>query len=366
MRIAFFISSMGLGGSERTVAALANEFIKHNDQVFVITIDSKPSFYFLNSQVEFKNLNTLKESEGVFDAIINNSMTIHSMHKLLKNKHIDVVITFNITTLTTAILARALLKTKVIGTEMSNPFLSETNKAWKFAKRNISVFADGFIFQTKDSSGFYRDVLIKKSIVIPNAIFTQDIPTEIIKMSERDKNICTVGRLEKVKGFDILIKAFNEFSRSHEGYTLSIYGEGSERDNLQTIINDLQLTDKVFLHGKVSEVPQKIYKSCMFVLSSRYEGMPNALMEALACGLPCISTDCDFGPRELINHGENGLLIPVDDSEALTAAMKTLAENSILSEKLSENARAINKTHALDLIAQKHYRYIRSIVKVRE
>ncbi len=365
MKIAFFISTMGTGGAERTVAALANEFIKYDDEVFVITVSGEPSFYYLDSKVKHIKMNMTKNSRHFYDAIINNSKIIIEIRKILKNHKIDAMVTFNIATLTIGILAASFLKTKVIGTEMSNPFLSKTNKVWKFAKRNISVFAHGFVFQTKESSAYYREALIKKSIVIPNAIFVQYIPDENIKLSERKKEICAVGRLEKVKGFDLLIKAFSEFVKVQQEYILSIYGEGKERNSLQSIINDLHLTGKVFLHGKVSDIPQRIYKSYMFVLSSRYEGMPNALMEALACGIPCISTDCDFGPRELINHGENGLLVPVDDVEAIKIAMFKLVDDSNLAEKLSRNARNINNTHSFKNIAQKHYSYIQSIVRIK-
>jgi len=264
MNIAFFISSMILGGSERTVAALANEFIMYNENIFVITIDNQASFYFLDPKIKYINLNTLKESKNIFDAIVNNSKTIRALRRVLKREKIDVLISFNITTLTAGILSSLFLKTKIIGTEMSNPFLCETKKLWRFMKKNISVLADGFVFQTKDVSGYYRKALVKKSTVIPNAVFCRDVPVENIKMSERNRDICAVGRLEKVKGFDVLIKAFSKFSEICEGYTLSIYGEGSERENLQLLIDSLKLNNKAFLHGKVSDVPQRIYPICLY------------------------------------------------------------------------------------------------------
>lgn len=365
MKIAFFISSMVLGGAERTVAALANEFIKYGDKINIITLDNQTSFYYLDPQVKYINLNTLKDSKNLFDALINNSRTIRALRKIIKKEKIDALISFNTTTMTAAIISSLFLRTRVIGTEMSNPYLIETNKLWQFMKRNISVLADGFIFQTKESTSYFRKAVLKKSTVIPNAVFCQEIPTENISISDRKRDICAVGRLETVKGFDVLIKAFAEFCKVRDGYSLSIYGEGSERENLQLVIDNLKLNDKVFLYGKVSDIPKRIYKSYMFVLSSRFEGMPNALMEAMACGLPCISTDCDFGPRDLIRNGGNGLLVPVDDINALAAAMDTVAQNSDLAEKLSENAKEINNTHSLDIIAKAHHQYIKSIVSGR-
>ena len=200
--------------------------------------------------------------------------------------------------------------------------------------------ASGFIFQTEDAKKFFSKKIQDRSVVIPNPI-NEDF---IVKPFDgrRVKEIVTVGRLVEQKNHKLLIDSFSEVSRKHSDYILKIYGEGILREKLEKQIKDLNLSNKVLLMGESSNIKECIYKSSLFVLSSDYEGMPNALMEAMALGLPCISTDCPIGgPRYLIKNKENGVLVKVSNKEELTKAMNNLIENEDLSCKLGNKANKI-------------------------
>lgn len=168
-----------------------------------------------------------------------------------------------------------------------------------------------------------------------NPVDATRIPEPYI--GKRKKIFAAVGRLEPQKNFPMLIRAFSEFHKEEKDYQLIIYGEGKERTNLEKFIKQLNLEDAVFLPGRNKDVLNAINDSAAFILSSDYEGMPNALIEAICMGMPVISTDCPSGgPRELIHNGENGLLIDVNSVEDMKKAMKKIVGGS--GETLGKNA----------------------------
>jgi glycosyltransferase involved in cell wall biosynthesis len=160
-----------------------------------------------------------------------------------------------------------------------------------------------------------------------------------------------------------MFSAFAVFSEQHPEYILNVYGDGQNRSKLEQLIKELDLESRIVLHGNRPDAVEQIKDAGMFVMTSRYEGMPNALIEAMACGLPCVCTDCDFGPAELIDNGESGLLVPVDDVQAIAAAMAQIADNQALAEKLSNGALEIRRTHSRDAICKQYRDYIESIVR---
>ena len=166
-----------------------------------------------------------------------------------------------------------------------------------------------------------------------------------------------MGRLTEQKGFDTLIKAFGDVSNKHSDYQLKIYGEGEKKEELNSLIKELKLKEKVVLCGSSSEAIKEVANSEIFVLSSRYEGMPNALIEAMATGTACISTDCNFGPSDLIIDGVNGILVPVDDIELLSNKINYLIENENIRKTLEENAISIREKLDKDNIYNRYYKY---------
>ena len=202
---------------------------------------------------------------------------------------------------------------------------------FKSAKRSYAR-ADHVVFQSEHVKQLFSGKIQAKSTIIRNPVsvpcFADEIP---------EHRIVTVGRYTKQKNHGLLIRAFHRFRLSHPDYTLHLYGDGELRESLQTLIDELQLQDAVFLEGFRDDVHERIKNAKMFVLSSDYEGMSNALMEAMMMGLPCISTSCT-GSDELIEDGKTGLLVPCGDADALAAAMGRVADDEELCKRLRDHA----------------------------
>lgn len=363
MKIMFYYASMHLGGAERMIATLANNFAARGDEVAVMVNDSLPTGYPLDGRVRFINQNAESDSHGVVDALRYNLRRVSLTRKYFREIRPDVVLCFAINNLTFTVLARPGLGIKAIGSDRNNPTYSEYG-FWEKLRNHIAPQAEGFIFQTQAARSYYPHRVQERSVVIPNGIAPEELCAQVAPLDQRIKgSISAVGRLEEQKGFDTLIRAFALFRRNNPGYTLTIFGEGSERPKLEGMIAALGLTGQVILAGRISNVFEELSRREIFVLSSRFEGMPNALMEGLACGCACISTDCDYGPNELIQDGLNGLLIPVDDEAALAAAMERLARDPDFAQTLAKNALQIRETHSMENIAQRFYDYITATVR---
>ena len=367
MKLAFVFGGMSRGGAERVIASLANTFCAKGDEVSIITLDNDPSGYALDERVHHVRLNLAGNSQNKIQALVRNFRILCGLRREIKRADYDAVISFE---LRFAVLLQYVFpfgrRFKLITSERANPNTRKLGKTEKKQYDKMLPRVDGFIFQTKRVSLCYCERLREIGTVIHNGVFPEILPAEITAFSERrHKDICAVGRLNEQKGYDVLLRAFHLFRETHPEHRLHIYGEGALRKALEEQIETMGLGDCVTLHGSVSGVMFEVADMGMFVMASRYEGMPNALMEAMACGLPCVSTDCDFGPGELIADHENGILVAVDDEKALAAAMAEIADDPALAKRLSEKAVGIRETHSGDKIAAQYHAYISAIVDKR-
>lgn len=364
MRIVLFVGHLGHGGAERDAVSLSGKFAELGHSVTVITFDNpEHDFYSLDHKVNRESLNGLKNSGNFFSAIRNNIRNIELLRKMLRRLNPDIILCLSITTLFVALTASAFLGIIVIGSEKSNPYINDKNGTiWKRLKKIISRYADGFVFQTERSMKFYPKTVQEKGVVIPNAVYVGK-EKELQPWNSGSKMICAVGRLSREKGFDNLLKAFTIVTRKAPEYRLVIYGEGPERESLEKLICNFGLQMSVVMPGQIQDIIHKISCAYLFVLSSRYEGMPNSLLEAMAAGLPCISTDCPMGPRELIQNGINGLLVPVDDEKALADAILKLISNPGLAYGLGQKAQSVRQTNSADHIALRYLEYFNRCLK---
>jgi len=359
LHIMFYYSSMQRGGAERVISSLANDFVRRGAEVSILVLDDKPSRYPLDARVHFINLCANKSSSNVLTAVRNNLRRMMLTRKTFQNKRPDVVVCFGINNLAFALAAKSGLSIKTIGSERSNPFRTDVGRFWTKMKQLLSPYADGYIFSTEGARTYYPEKTREKSVVIPNGVFADTMPDIVPKLSERwQKTVCSTGRLQPVKGFDVLIDAFWRFRQRFPDYTLHIYGEGKQRAVLEKLVREKGLENHAFLEGYVDDIPAALCRHTMFAFTSRHEGMPNGLIEALACGLPCVAANCDFGPSDLIQHEENGLLVPVGDAEATANAMARIAANSGFADKLARNALKIRETHSMGEIAKRFHDYI--------
>lgn len=322
--------AMTSGGAERVIAQLANYFVTQQIQCRIITTDDNEVMYPLNEKVKVVPIGK-KSDNKIIDRVVRYS----ALRKVVLSDRPDVVLTMPEDTGIYVILALLGTKIPVYVSERNNPWVMPDVKITRFLRKIAYPFATGVIFQTEMAKSFFSKRIQKKGIVLPNPVDASRIPAPY--EGEREKRFVAVGRLEPQKNFPLLIRAFAEFNKEIQGYKLTIYGEGREREKLENLIKDLGMQNNIELPGRDKDVLNKINNAAAFILPSDYEGMPNALIEAMCMGMSVISTDCPSGgPRELIQSGINGLLVAVDSDSQLLEAMLEVV-NPKTCERFREN-----------------------------
>ena len=359
MHILFFHYSMQSGGAERTIALLSNYASCHGDVVSIVTMDDQPSFYLLNPSINHMRLNICRNSINLFKAIEGNLRSIRKIKDAYLVFQPDVVVCFGPNSILLSFLARGGMKYKIIGSERANPFDSRSN-FWSKNKRIISTLCDGFLFQTEGARAYYPLSIQNKSIVLPNSIAAADFEVLDSPWEER-KNICAVGRMDEDKCFDDLITSFAKVHEKHPDLSLDLYGDGPLRHELKAMSANLGLEHFISFHGGCNRILEEYSKHKIFVMASRREGMPNVLMEALASGCACVSTDCDFGPSELIRDGDNGFLVPVHDTDAMAKKICLLLDDDTICQRFSKRAQLIRKTNDIEIIGGLFRNYLEKL-----
>lgn len=315
MRIAIVISSAEMGGAQRVSFNLA-EWINNNSSHHVSIVglkDSKRNEYDKRSS-DYTSLH--------------GERIINSLHRYILNNRIDILLTMGVPLCLYTVPACFNTSVKHIISERNDPAHFAGKKIVKIISRLLMKFADGYVFQTKQARDYYGKKISEKSTIIINPLLNLSKMQNGPFSGERKKTIITVGRLNAQKNQLLLIDAFSEIKKEYPEYHLEIWGDGPLRKDLERRILELKLEDSVLLPGSSNEILHEIYDEGIFVLSSDFEGMPNALMEAMALGLPCISTDCPCGgPKELIDNGINGLLVPPNNLTELINAIRFCIEN---------------------------------------
>lgn len=334
-KLVFVIPSLTHGGAERVMSNLANKFYGHGYEVTFILQKRAEDEYPIFSEIKKVYL-PIKDIKSHYLKTIELML---KTRKAIRKESPDIALSFLETCNEIFLLSTVGLKGfKKYSSVRNIPELECSTFKKKTAVKFLFPKADGIILQTSDAEKWFRDKGIKiNAKIIPNQVAEQFFDRDF--QGER-KNIVSVGRLDYQKNQKLLIRAFAKIADKTDE-NLIIYGEGALRQELETLISELGLTDRVFLPGLITDVPEAIIGSKLFVLSSDFEGSPNALLEAIALGIPSISTDCPCGgPKEVIVDGENGFLVPVGDVEAL--ASKMLYVLSLPDDKItniSENAK---------------------------
>lgn len=329
MKIGFYINVIGGGGAERVVANLANQFSEDNDEVIVITSIRHEHEYYLNESIMRYNL----EEEEIQGRLKKNLSRIKKLRKIVKDERMDILISFMAEPNYRAIIATIGLKTKCLISVRNDPNREYAGRIGKFLGQHLLPLADACVFQTSEAQAWFPARLQKKSTIIPNAVKEEFFN---IKRKRIPGLIVTCGRLTSQKNHKLLISAFCQVASEYPGATLQIYGEGELREQLQTLIDYTQFSNRIKLMGVTNNVPEVLSKADIFVLSSDYEGMPNALMEAMAAGVACISTDCPCGgSRMLLTSDEYRMLVPMKDVHLLAETMKLYLNDSKLNKNIS-------------------------------
>lgn len=343
-RLLFFASSLGPGGAERVLSILANAWAGRGKRVTVVTLAMPDTdFYALDPRIERIGLAGMADSSGPLDAIRHNLRRLTGLRRAIAANRPDVVLSLGDQANVLALLAGAGLGGKIIVAEHNDPRRHSIGRAWHLLRRVTYPWAARVVMLTE---GTRRWALTQRprwrAVAIPNPV-ELPAPANPAKPPARfgPRTVVTLGRLAPQKGHDLLIQAFAALADRFPDWHLVIYGEGAERPALERRLAEAGLTGRVHLPGTVGDVAGVLAQADLFVLSSRYEGFPMALLEAMAMGLPVVSFDCQSGPADIITPGEDGVLVPAENVPALAEAMAGLMADEHERRRLGGNARAV-------------------------
>jgi len=338
------------------MSTIANYWAGKGWVVTLITLDSLASdFYNLHPRVNRIALDLMVESIYTLQAIKNNLIRIFRLRIAIKLSKPDVVISFVEITNILTLLATYGSAFKVVVSERIDPEYYEIGRLWRVLRRATYPCSSIIVVQSQQVKLWIaRYITNTKIAVIPNPINHEPIDknpvslAEYIGPNEIKNTIIAMGRLSFQKGFDMLIRAFAKIASCSPGWRLIIFGEGEDRDALESLVREFNLFGRVFLPGRVNNSRQILAQADLFVLSSRYEGFPNVLLEAMACGLPVVSFDCPSGPREIIRHGVDGMLVPPENVKTLSAVMKYLMSDGSARKRLADRGPEVLERFGLE------------------
>jgi len=347
-RILLSILSLQPGGAERVISEMANWWAARGLAVGVMTLGGgKNDHYELAPGVVRYRVDSWRHASSRLARWADLALLPFAVRKTVRSFAPEVVVSF--IDLVNNIMAFSLAGSGVplVVCERIDPRHHRISKARALARRVLYPLACALVVQTEAVAASWarRVVPAHKVAVIPN--FVRDLPPRSACPGPQGVSspyVLAVGRLDAQKGHDLLIRAFAKVSRDIPGWRLVILGEGPERHTLSRLASSLGMSDSVMMPGVVPEPAAWMYGASLFVHPSRYEGFPNALLEAMAAGCAVIAADCPSGPAEIVRHGVNGVLVPSDDLEALGTAMKTLMEDTKARERLGKEALKVAET----------------------
>lgn len=340
MHLTLVISSLNPGGAERVLSGLANHWVSQGHQVSLVTFAASTDipFYQLDPRINLIQLDQTKAESSFLKRSWNILRRILCLRRTLKKLKPDLVVSFIDVINMTTLLAATGLKVPVIVSERTNPLAHHLPILYQKFRNILYPKASKIVVQTESAARYFKGM--SNISVIPNAI------AEVVQGQEGTKRevrkLVSVGRLCPFKGFATLIQAFSHLLPKYPDLSLTIYGEGAERGNLERLIADLNLQEKVHLPGVTQNIQEALLAADMFVFPSLYEGFPNALCEAMAVGLPVIASNCS-GNIDVVQDGVDGRLFPVGDVNALVALMEELIKNPEECQRLSLNAQKISE-----------------------
>ena len=301
-RITFLIGCMRRGGAERVISILANNYVKRGWNVDIITLLEDSNDYKLDDRI-----NLIPMCKDGKSRLCQLPTWIYNIRKYVKKSNTDVIVSFIARINIITILSCIGLNKKIIISERNDPKSDGRGILVKILTYILYPLSKSIIFQTEWAKGCFPKYIQKKGIIIGNPVIVSEDKKEL-----GTKKIVAVGRLTEQKNHKMLINSFKKINEYNKEYRLYIYGEGGLREKLEMQVRDLELQDYVFLPGNFIDIHKKISDADIFVLSSRYEGLSNALLEAMMMGIPCISTNY-AGVNEIIVNGYNGILVPNED-----------------------------------------------------
>lgn len=349
-RIALFINSLQKGGSERVMLNLAEYFHGQGYDVIIITQYKREKEYDLLPEIR-RIYSEPDESQLQGGRIHNFCVRFTELREIWKAYKPDVVLSFLGKNNLMAIVTTAFLPAKVAVSVRRELPMEYAGRLLRLLAKFLFRFADRVILQTKQAQNFFPKAVQKKSRILPNPINPQFLNKRYLGV--REDVIVAAGRLDENKNHAMLIHAFAKIAAEYPTTELIIYGEGELRSKLENLVEEKGLSDRISLPGSITDVADRIRKARIFACTSNTEGMPNSVIEAMALGLPVISTDCPCGgAAELIEDGVNGILVPVGDAYALSDAFRRILADEEYAHKLAENASKITERLAPEKVCK--------------
>ncbi len=354
-KILLIMHDINYGGAAKMFAFLSNGLCEIGNDVYVYTYEGLEPNYPLKIDVNYIPAKIIPHN-----LLFKRLLPFVSVRKTVKMVKPDVVISFLPNANLYSILGTSFTKIPVIITERSDPF--NEKGALLEIKRYFFRFADGAVFQTEGARNYYCKRLIDRSVVIPNPVTTCYHP--LVSYNNRIDEVVFVARFYiKQKRQDIMVLAFKKVLEKYPNLKLVFCGEGEDIPKIVDMVAKEGITHNVIFEGKVINVRKRIEKAKVFVLTSDYEGIPNALIEAMVSGLPVVSTDCSpGGARLLIEHKKNGLIVPTGDVDSIADAIVFLLDNPEIAEQLGNEAQKIIEKYSPIRITKMWDEFIDSVV----
>lgn len=348
-RYLFVTNTLSSGGAERVVSILASGIAERGYEVHLILYERVQNEYPISDKV---NIHLLPKNRGE-SRITYFAKKFALMRRKISEISPDVIIPFLPDQVNHFFLASRFMNVPFVATVRNNPYLYPDSKKMRAVGKIVALLSSGILLQTNEQAGYFPKFAKRKAFVVPNPIHNELIEC---RYEDRDsiREIATFGRLSTQKNQQLLIQAFAEAYQANPSLRLSLYGAGEEEANLKDLAKALGLEAAVTFKGRVSNVADALKSTDLFVLSSNYEGMPNALMEAMAVGLPCISTDCPTGPKDLIEHMTDGILVQSNNVGELVSAINYCVKNPAFCNEAGRAAKKkIKEEYQVDIIIDK-------------
>lgn len=342
------------GGAARVAVYLTHAWAEMGRKVTILTSDDgkRPALYKIHPTVVHRPLALQGMSHNAFEAVAHNCRILARLRRAILESQPDLLVSFLDTSNVRCLLAtRGLRKIPTIVSERSDPHGWSIGFAWEKLRRLTYPWADCLVVQSQHALSYFPPSVQAKGIVIPNPVqFPTPETVHPPKPKGARSKVVTLGRLSQVKGHDMLVDAFAPIAEAFPNWDLVIYGDGPEREVLTARIVSCGLENRILLPGNTTEVEARLREADLFVLPSRVEGFPNALAEAMACGLPVISFDCASGPSELIRPGVDGVLVPPQNVTALSKEMARLMSDPSERNRLAACATEVLERFSLEKI----------------
>ncbi len=376
MKIILLTSSLNSGGAERVATTLCNAWAARGNEITLIPTFSGGGnpFYSVDARVNLKYLAAEVMTGGQNRTSGKNHFKrLWALRRMIVDSRPDVVIAFLPNVSVAAILATSFTGIPCIACERSDPLAQPIGSFWSTACKILYRFADAVTVQTESVAQRIETIYpnLQRIAVMPNPLPDELLaipPKEyrVVNSSER-RTLISVGRLSSEKRPDRIIEAFARIADRHPEWDLKMVGDGPMRATLEKLVRDCRLADgRVRLVGRTSN-PWPIMKDAdAFILASAYEGFPNALLEAMALGVPSISTDCNSGPREISENGTLATLVTSDDDDALSNSLDKFLANSELRKILSESgSKSVRQRFNLDAVLKHWDQLIQGLAHTR-